>query len=406
MLVPGELVVVAVSGGPDSMCLLHALSLLAKDLGIRLHVGHLHHHMRNQADSDAEVVASFAASLGIPCSVGHADVPALAKSLGVGLEEAGREARYKFLRSLKTEIGASKIALGHNLNDQAETVLMRLFRGAGTEGLAAIPIAKGDLIRPLLGVPRALIEEYCREQGIPTIVDVYNLDLKHTRNLIRHEALPYLSERFNPSLPDALARSAAAMRWDADFLSRLAEEAFLARSFACGRATMVDRRAVSEMPRALGSRVLELAWRECAGCDDNLPIERVMEMMLCQKGSVSLPKGVTAEITDRWIAFYPPPPRRLEVEVPVQGVTDIPGLGIALETRVVEADRRGDGGLDLGGTRDTEPAGVPSVPWLLEPVARLDYNKLAERILVRTRRPGDRFAPLGMGGKEQKLQDF
>ena len=390
------------------MCLLHALALSAKDFGVGLHVGHLHHHMRAQADSDAKMVSDFAADLGIRCTVGHADVPDLARSLGVGLEEAGRIARYRFLRELKSEIGASKIALGHNLNDQAETVLMRLFRGAGTEGLAGIPGAKGDLIRPLLDVPRALIEEYCREQGIPTITDVYNLDVKYTRNLIRHEVLPYLAERFNPSLPLSLARSAAAMRWDADFLSAVAEEAFLASSFACGRVTMVERRAIDEMPRAIYSRVLELAWRECAGSDDNLPIERAMDLMLCPVGSVSLPGGVTAEKTSKWVGFYPPPPKGLEVGLLPGRMTYIPDLRLSVETRIVDAStaKWGDRERNEGPSGAAAATEAPSVPWLLEPVAHLDYNKLAEEIRLRTRRPGDRFAPLGMGGKEQKLQDF
>jgi tRNA(Ile)-lysidine synthase len=142
MVSSGDLVVVAVSGGPDSMCLLDVLAFLRPAIGARLHVAHLNHHMRQQAESDARGVFEFAQSLGIPCTVGDADVLSIAREQGIGEEEAGREARYAFLRQLKSDLGASRIALGHNLNDQAETVLMRLLRGAGTHvGLGAGKLA-------------------------------------------------------------------------------------------------------------------------------------------------------------------------------------------------------------------------------------------------------------------------
>jgi tRNA(Ile)-lysidine synthase len=413
MLSAGDLAIVAVSGGPDSMCLLDVLASLSGELGIRLHAAHLHHHMREQADSDARMVAGFAGSLDIPCTVGHADVPGFARDTGVGIEEAGRMARYRFLREVKRETGAQKILLGHNLNDQAETVLMRLFRGGGTEGLAGIPPLKDDLARPLLSIPRRLIEEYCRERNVPTILDVYNLDLRYTRNVVRHRVLPDLAAQFNPSLVETLARVATAMRWDADFLGALASDAFLGVSSMQGRVTAVDRRAIRDMPPTLSSRVLEQAWRECAGSSANLPLDRVEELVLGPKKTVSLPEGVTAEKALDIVRFYPRPQKGFEVDLVAPGETDVPQLGLSVVARVVSvAAGVAEGGVpgSGAGARETsagEPARVDApAPWLVEPVARLDYNKIRGRIWIRTRRDGDRFAPLGMAGKEQKLQDF
>ncbi len=402
MVTSGDLVVVAVSGGPDSMCLLDVLAAVAPDLGIKLHVAHLNHHMREQAPRDAEMVSRFAQGLGVPCTVGHADVPGLAREMGVGVEEAGRVARYRLFRQVKEESGARRIALGHNLNDQAETVLMRLFRGAGTEGLAGIPPVNGDIIRPLIGVPRTLIEEYCRERNIPTILDVYNLDPQYTRNVVRLEVLPDLARRFNPSLVETLSSVATAMRWDAEFVGALAEEAFLGISTMQARMTTVDRAALEGLPPALSSRVLESAWRECSGSRDNLPIERVQELLWSAEKIVSLPHGVTAEKGKATLRFYPRPAGDLDIQVPVPGEIEIPALGISLSTRTVA----GSGPFLVNQAKKGRraPEGYPA--WLVEPVATLDYNRIGEPLRLRTRREGDRFTPLGMAGREQKLQDF
>ena len=402
MVSSGDLVVAAVSGGPDSMCLLDVLASMAGDLGIRLHVAHLNHHMRPEAAGDARMVQDFSNSLGVPCTVGDADVLAVARGLGVGVEEAGREARYKFLRQVKEELGAQRIALGHNLNDQAETVLMRLLRGAGTQGLAGIPPVNGDVIRPIIDVPRKLTEEYCVERNIPTMLDVYNLDPKYTRNAVRLEVLPDLAERFNPSLVGTLSQVATVMRWDADFLGSVAKEAFLGISTKQARMTLVDRQALDALPPALSSRVLESAWRECSLSEANLPLERVQELLWSAENTISLPEGVIAEKTGDALRFYPKPPVGIELVLQVPGQTEVPELGISVSARTVQ----GPGPLLAARARQSggAPDGYP--PWLAEPVARLDYNKIRGSLTLRTRREGDRFRPLGMGGSEQKLQDF
>ncbi len=401
MIQPGDLVIVAVSGGPDSMCLLDVMQGLRQELDIRLHVAYLHHHMREQADEDARMVVQRSAAMGIPATVGHADVMALARDTGAGIEEAGRNARYSFFYSLRDRIGADRIALGHNLNDQAETVLMRLLRGSGTQGLAGMPPVTDDLIRPLISVSRALIEDYCRQRNLPTITDVYNLDLRYTRNLIRHKVIPELSQAFNPSLVETLGKTAAALRWDSAYLEDAAHRAFLAHTFKEGPVTFVDAKALRDLPRAIGSRVLELSWRECLGVQDNLDLDHVEQLMKPEGSTAALPGRSVAVRAGDFLQFYPPP---VDVEVPLSlpGITDIPDLCLTVTADII--DSSGNGLLQQ--ISSASASGGPKFRQMVEPVAYLDYNKCRGELSVRTRRKGDRFAPLGMGGKEQKIQDF
>ncbi len=407
MLNRGDLVICCVSGGPDSMCLLHLFAGLRQELGISVHVAHLNHHMRAEAPQDALMVEDYAKTLGIACTVGHARVFELAKSGGLGFEEAGRLARYRFFQKLKDDIGASKIALGHNRNDQAETVLMRLVRGSGTRGLASIPPVNGDIIRPLLDVEREDIEAYCQENDLPTMSDVYNFDLTYTRNLMRHELIPLLARKFNPSIVGILANTAASLRWDAEYLDFLARSKFLFSSTREGRITSLYERVLETMEPAMASRVLEWAWRECAGGPekDDFYQGRLQtahfEALMEGAPAVSLPLGITASREDGHMRFYPAP---AAVDILLRiGEQEIPELGITVSLQVLDGDEaaRIVSSPEIAARRKRPKSGL-----LLEPEAYLDYNKCAWPLRVRNRRSGDRFAPLGMKGRERKLQDF
>ena len=248
---PGETVVVGVSGGPDSLCLLHLLRRLAPELRLWLHVAHLHHGLRGaEADADAAFVAELADCWGLPCTVGRIDVAALAREAGLSLEEAARQARYRFLAEVAEAGGASTLSVGHNADDQAETVLMHFLRGSGAAGLRGMlprtplddyrlfPAEDGDLgdslslsgprvavsprlhlVRPLLAIPRTDIESYCAEYRLAPRFDRSNEDTTFFRNRLRHELLPILAA-VAPSLgvpaqllliPCALAASFAFM---------------------------------------------------------------------------------------------------------------------------------------------------------------------------------------------------
>ena len=226
----GTLLLVAVSGGPDSMALLHCLVRLRESLGIRLHVAHLNHNFREEADEDARFVAATARTLGIPCSVGKADPTAYQKEAGISsFEEAAREVRYGYLAGIASEIGAQAVALGHTEDDLAESVLMHIIRGSGLHGLrgmAELSMWKGRdgtqsvaLFRPLLEVTKQQTAEYCRTLGVSFRADPANRLLRFTRNRVRQQLLPELAT-YNPRISQALARLSRATGLETDFIDR------------------------------------------------------------------------------------------------------------------------------------------------------------------------------------------
>ena len=207
MISKGEKIVVAVSGGPDSMALLNALINLKEKLQCELVVAHVNHMIRAVADSETEYVKEFCKSRGIECFVKKVDVTSLANELKIGIEEAGRNVRYEFFDEIFNKVNADKIAIAHNANDNAETVLMNVLRGSGISGLKGIePIRDNKFIRPLIETERADIEKYCEDMELNPKFDESNKDNTYTRNKIRNLLIPFLKEEFNPSVVEGLNR--------------------------------------------------------------------------------------------------------------------------------------------------------------------------------------------------------
>ncbi len=224
MLPKESRVLCAVSGGADSMCLLYWLQELQVVYGFSLFAAHYEHGLRgDEAYRDAEFTEAQCEAIGVPCIVGHGDVSVYAREKKIGIEEAARELRYRFLEMTADRLGCERIATAHTLNDNAETILMNLCRGAGTRGLAGIPPVRGKLIRPLLQTSREEIMEYLRAGNIPHVEDSSNKEDIYTRNRIRHQVIPLLTEN-NPSVLRAIARTAELLREDDDCLCREAEE--------------------------------------------------------------------------------------------------------------------------------------------------------------------------------------
>ncbi|MGB9889276.1 MAG: tRNA lysidine(34) synthetase TilS, partial [Anaerolineae bacterium] len=279
----GDRVVVGVSGGPDSLCLLHLLLRLQEEYRLQLHVAHLHHGARGEdADADAAFVADRAREWGLPATLAREDVPALARAYKLAFEEAARRVRYAFLAHVAGRVGAAKVAVGHNADDQAETVLMHFLRGAGLAGLRgmrpATPLSEYRLlpqtdrfplpdrlpvlIRPLLGIPRAAIEAYCAEQGLTPRFDRSNLDTTYFRNRLRHELLPLL-ETYNPNIRRRLCHTAEVVAADYELLTQMREWAWgqVVRE-ETDRAIVLDRAGWGAQPLALQrALVREAAYR-------------------------------------------------------------------------------------------------------------------------------------------------
>ncbi|MEP7190976.1 MAG: tRNA lysidine(34) synthetase TilS, partial [Roseiflexaceae bacterium] len=314
MIAPGALVLVAVSGGPDSLCLLHVLTQLRDQLGITLHVAHLDHMIRGAESADEAVfVADMARTWGLPATIEAIDVPALARAQRANLHAAARVARYSFLARAARSIGAQTVAVAHHAGDQAETVLLHLLRGAGPEGLSGMravanfgfwvddfglgelanpksKIVSPTLIRPLLASPRESIERYCAEQRLDPRRDPSNFDLGATRNRIRHDLLPQLIE-YNPHIIAALGRTAQACAEEHAFVLAALDQVWpqLARE----RQSAIDIDGVSwrALPIALQRVAIRRAHAHVLAGDSTLGLKHV------EQARALIERGVGARLT-------------------------------------------------------------------------------------------------------------
>lgn len=291
-------IVLAVSGGPDSMALLHGAAALAADRRWQLVVAHLDHGLRPDSADDASFVDQAAAALAIACEVRRTDVGAEAAAAGTGIEEAGRAARYAFLESIAASRGrGALVATGHTADDLAETVLLNLARGAGRRGLRGMPPRRGRVVRPLLHARRATLREALDAAGFASRDDPTNRDTDRSRAAIRAEVLPVL-ERLNPEAVEAIGRLAGLTGEEDAYLDALAAEELARRRDGDGA---IDWR--TPPPPALGRRVLRLAIGEPAPAAER--IEAVLEAAAGPRGGVviELGRGRSARIRERRIVI-------------------------------------------------------------------------------------------------------
>ena len=296
--VPSGDVLLALSGGADSRTLLHLLYEDARTRGYRLAAAHVHHGIRGaEADRDEAFCRRLCEDYGILLYVLHADVPRLAAEQGLGIEECARQVRYDYLESLMAREGFSLLATAHNADDNLETVLLDLTRGASLDGLGGIPpvrpFGKGLLVRPLLGVERRRILDFCRENALDFVTDSTNADTTYTRNLLRAEVLPVLRQ-INPAVTEAAERLCADLRADAAYLNDAA------RAWLSSHATEdgLDVLALCDAPRPIATRALAMAFKKAS--DGIAPAHTHVDALLslCERGtphaSYDLPSGLCA----------------------------------------------------------------------------------------------------------------
>jgi tRNA(Ile)-lysidine synthase len=264
MVAPGKGIVVAASGGPDSTALLHILNSIGKELDCWIVAAHIDHGLRVDAEQDCEFVKRLGQQLGIPVYFEKKDVIGLAGNWGMSIEEAGRSVRYRFLESVRQNVGAELIATGHHTDDEAETFFLRILRGSSLQGLGGIPAVSSKIIRPLIKVTRQDILNFLEKQKIPFRIDNSNLESKTDRNFIRNRVFPLISERF-PSFTGPLLRTMDLIRLENEHLDDLAEKCFAEAVYYRGSEMLVDVFSLKQAGQAVSARTILKCIYEFAG---------------------------------------------------------------------------------------------------------------------------------------------
>lgn len=434
----GDTLVVGVSGGPDSLTLLHALRMLAPEWELKLHVAHLNHQLRGaDADADEQFVVWLVREWGLPVANASWDVRGYAEESGLSIEEAARNLRYQFLLGVAKQVNASAIAVAHNADDQVETILLHFLRGAGLAGLrgmeyessiqSSVVGSQNRLIRPLLDVTREEIEAYCEENGLEPRRDESNLDTTILRNRLRHEVIPYL-ESINPNLREVMRHSALSVADDYayiqqnvlgifDRMTRATDDAFVFdrkwfRALPVNLQRGVLREAVSRLRRLknIGYTHIENARRVAAereaGTEATLPqgLRLVVGYDDFALGGHIPPPDAPLLFSDETIAL------KIGDEVMLEGSkwgVRVVERGAGTEERAAGSGERGATTTDRG-RQTTKDEGRKSKDegaakrW----VAEFDAEKVKGELVLRTRREGERFAPRGMGGKTKSIHEF
>jgi tRNA(Ile)-lysidine synthase len=393
MISPGEPIVVAVSGGPDSVCLLHVLNKIGNELGHELIVAHFNHGLRPaEDDRETGLVKELAGSLNLPFVEEKADSE-LSEN-GSSLEERAREARYKFLESVRAQRNAGRIAIGHTMNDQAETIIMRLLRGSGPSGLAGIPpVRGGTIIRPLFSVKREEVIEYLGTHHLSSCLDSSNLKPTHLRNRIRLEIMPLLTQ-LQPNLIEQLAVAADILRDENEYLDTLAEKWIRDYTRPGDPGTVsVPVDLFQNLHPALKNNVLRSLIKRVRNnllrieYDHILAVSNLVNSGKPQ-GRLDLPNGLVAVKAYDRLDIGTNQRKTEYYEYPLEG----PGRYYIKE-------------IDRTLTLTIIQKGVLVKDNPKETAAYLDADTVNFPMVIRSFRPGDRFIPLGMRG-HKKIKDF
>jgi tRNA(Ile)-lysidine synthase len=389
---PGERIIVGVSGGPDSVCLLFLMGELAPLLDLSIGVAHLNHGLRgNEAREDQIFVKSLAQQLGFPFYTETVNVGSFAKEKGLSKQVAGRHLRYQFFERIAEEIKAHRIAVGHTLDDQTETLLMRLLRGTGSDGFQGIPIVRnGTIIRPLLMVTRREIEAYLKEKNIFFREDSSNQESYYFRNRVRKELIPFLMNRFNPNFQETLHREAFILCQEGDYLEKEARGVFKQCSVRGEGEIRFEGQYLLTLHPGLRWRVFRMAIRRLASSEKEIEFKHIAAMDQLLRGpgmgGLHLPNGLRIEKEQGFLVVLMKEstqsfPWNFPLVVP--GVMDIDFVPVKVFSQITD----------------------DQVETHSETVAVFDWEKIPHPLEVRNWQKGDFFYPKGLGGKK-KLQDF
>ncbi len=391
MLKKGNSVLVAVSGGPDSVCALEILNELKDEYGLTLHVAHLNHKFRKEADKEAEFVRKLAEEKGIASTIEAIDVKEYCIKKGLSKQEGAREIRYDFLKKAADKIGAVKIVTGHTADDQAETFLMRLIRGSGASGLSAIPPVRGRIIRPLIEIKKTEAIGFLKENNIRYVKDPTNIRPVYLRNKIRLELLPLLVKRFNPNIASTLCREADILREDEAFLNGIADTIFKEMVTAYEKDSItLNYLRFNRLHPAIKKRVVRRAVAELTGGLKKISYEHIISAIDAIKNTgkgVDLPDDIRIERDYNSLKVCVEKAEsggiQEAVQIEVPGKTEVPYFNIKIEAiinnRVVVSEKADTGLFDL--------------------------DRVTLPLFIRSRKNSDYFYPAGMKGRK-KLKEY
>ncbi|MHB9093237.1 MAG: tRNA lysidine(34) synthetase TilS [Eubacteriales bacterium] len=399
MFSPGDRVLAGVSGGPESVALVHVLQRLAAELQIEVNIAHLNHCFRGRESAqDAEFVRELAKQLNLPAVIESKDVTRYAREHHLSAQAAAREVRYRFFEDTARELGSSKLATGHNANDQAETVLIHFLRGSGPAGLGGIPpVRDGWIVRPLIDIQRVQIDKYCEENCLAARLDQSNLKTVYTRNKLRLELIPLLEREYNTNLVQTLVRTGEIMREEESFLQDLTSGYWHKTCVLQDKDEVAfNLRLFKELPKMIQIRLIRYAWGQLTGTGHNLGFVHLTAILNMLTGGetgsmLNLPMGVTFNRSyGQFFLSRALPPVGVQSyshEIMIPGVTRIPETGDTILAEIMEGSID-----DLSETQRFDEIVI-------------DFDKVGQPLTVRSRKPGERFSPHGQIGTK-KLKKF
>lgn len=402
MIQSGDKVLVALSGGPDSVCLLHILSELRDLLHIEVYAAHVNHCLRGEsALGDETYVKELCKKLNIKCFVKRVDINKISKERNISTEMAGREERYNFFEELKKEYSLDKIAIAHNANDQAETLIMRALRGTGIEGLVGIrPVRDRIFIRPILVLKRNEIEQYCEVNNLNPRIDETNLEEIYSRNKIRLKAIPFIQKNFNPDIVTTLNRLAYSCSKDVEFIQEEVEKRYTKLCSKEGRSIIIDEKAFDEKEAVL-TRIIKKALVEVSTKFNNFELKHIYDIIsLKERGT-----GKKINITNGVIAINEYGKIKItlaeEVKAKERKVLNLSSIKKEFDEKnkvIIEDEVLGNYELIVEDFKKGEKFSKDRF------IKSFDYDKISS-IDIRFRQNGDKIVPLGMKSSK-KLKDI
>ncbi len=385
-------ILVALSGGPDSVCLLMLLNNIKKQYRLKLFPIYINHMIRPEAaKKEIKFCRQLCKTLNLHLTIQVVNIPEIAKLEKISLEDAGRRFRYKIFSEILSEEKIDKIALGHHADDNAETVLFRIFRGTGIKGLRGIPAKRGKIIRPLISFRKSDIFDFLKKNKLSFCKDQSNKSSEFTRNYIRNELLPEIRKRINPEVVSALINLSETAAEEDEYLASLTEkEIKRCLSITPGRKFEINLNKFNSLPGWQKKRVIRFCLRELSdrkSFPDRQTVERILDLIISPKSSISLPYKQRAELSQQSLFLFSDRKIEFNLELIINKRSQLKELDIWLKASQIKY--------------------LPNKSSFkrMSREVFLDYNKVIFPLLIRNSKPGDKFKPLGSSGN-RKLSDY